>query len=85
MASTPVEVSTNSDLRSTPAGGSKEVVASTPVEVSAISETGRGSGGFAASVGGDDGGGADGVGLEFQKKDLAPRALKARPRVEQVV
>lgn len=68
VASTAVEVSIASTL--TPSGVSfKELVVSTPVEVS--------------STGGVGGTGADGVGLDLQKKLLAPRALKTRPRVEQ--
>ena len=71
MESAPVEVSR------TPAGVSKKLVESTPVEVSTTSES--------VGAGGAGGRGAGGVGLDFQKKLLAPRALKARPRVEQGV
>ena len=58
-----------------------KLVASGPVEVSAASESGEA--GVAAASGSDGGMGAGGVGLDLQKKLLEPRALKARPRVEQ--
>ena len=71
MASTPVDAST-----STPLGvPSKRLAVSAPVEVSTTSESGR--------AGGTGGRGSGGVGLDLQKKLLEPRALIARPRVEQ--
>ena len=79
VASTPVEVSSTSTPSSV---SSMKLVASAPVEVSATFESGVE--GVAAASGGDGGKGAGGVGLDPQKKFLEPRALKSRPRVEQV-
>ena len=78
LVSTPVEVSVTST--STSSGvSSNELVASASVEVST---TGGGAGGVVAASGAG-GRGVDGVGLDLQKKFLAPRVLNSRPRVEQ--
>ena len=62
---------------SMPAGVSKELVASTTVEVLATSDAGGVARG--AATGGTGSGDVEGVGLDFQKKPLAPReALKGR-------